>query len=105
MPLSKPRNLFCDNLSAIHIAKNDSFHERTKHIDFDCHTVRHKLEQNLIHLVPIRSEHQLADILTKPLPHEDVLNIITNMGMIDIHSPSCAGIIADNNLQHLVENP
>jgi hypothetical protein len=92
LPLSKPCNLFYDNLSAIHIAKNDSFHERTKHIDLDWHTVCHKLRTKLIHLLPVKSEDQLADILTKPLPREDFYKILSKIGMIDVHSPSCGGV-------------
>lgn len=43
VPSITPALLYCDSKSACHIASNSSFHERTKHIDIDCHVIREKL--------------------------------------------------------------
>ncbi|GAV62043.1 hypothetical protein CFOL_v3_05567 [Cephalotus follicularis] len=65
--VTRPSTLHCDNKSAMHIANNSVFHERTNHIEEDCHFVREKFNCGELKLVHTRSEEQLADIFTKRL--------------------------------------
>ncbi|XP_019457669.1 PREDICTED: uncharacterized protein LOC109358057 [Lupinus angustifolius] len=88
LPLSHPTPVYCDNRSAIYLAHNPVFHERTKHIEIDCHVIREKIQKGLIHLLPISSSDQLAYAFTKPLPPKLFTQLVSKLGLFDIHRPT-----------------
>ncbi|GJW84540.1 retrovirus-related pol polyprotein from transposon TNT 1-94 [Tanacetum coccineum] len=73
--------LYCDNKSAIALCCNNVQHSRAKHIDIRYHFIKEQVENGIVELYFVRTEYQLADIFTKPLPRERFNFLIEKLGM------------------------
>ncbi|KAJ4781946.1 polyprotein [Rhynchospora pubera] len=76
--------IYLDSKSAIELAKNPVHHERSKHIDVRYHFIREQVKMKNIELIHVKSEDQVADIFTKPLPIKLFEKFKNLLGMMDV---------------------
>ncbi|GJY25239.1 hypothetical protein Tco_0399965 [Tanacetum coccineum] len=58
----------------------------SKHIDIHYHFIKEQVENGIVELYFVRTEYQLADIFTKPLPRERFNFLIDKLGMKSMSS-------------------
>nr|GEU45591.1 retrovirus-related Pol polyprotein from transposon TNT 1-94 [Tanacetum cinerariifolium] len=71
----------CDSKSAIAISCNLVQHSRTKHIAVRYHFIKEHVEKGTIELYFVKTDYQLADILTRALPVDRFNYLVRRLGM------------------------
>ncbi|CAM8933228.1 unnamed protein product [Rhodiola kirilowii] len=74
--------IYCDNTSAISVAKNPTHHSKMKHIEIRHHFIRDCVEKDLVSIEFCRTEDQVADIFTKALHREPFERLRIALGLI-----------------------
>ena len=73
--------LWCDNISAISLARNPIFHARTKHVELDYHYIRERVIGNQVNVLFVCTQDQVVNICTKPLSKHQFLSLRNKLSL------------------------
>ena len=75
-------SIFYDNTTAfISLSKNPFLHSRAKHIEIKYNFIRDYVQKGILSLKFIDTDHQWADIFTKPLAEDRLKFIMKNLNV------------------------
>jgi hypothetical protein len=75
--------LHADNISAIQIATNPVYHERTKYIEVDCHSIWEALDTRVISLPHVSIDLQIVDVFTKVMTRQRHQFLVGKLMLLD----------------------
>jgi hypothetical protein len=79
-----PTPLHGDNTSVIQIAANSVYHERTKHIEVDCHYIKEAFTQGVITLPHLTTDLQIANVFMKALTRQQHKFLSSKLMLLDL---------------------
>ena len=85
------------------MAHNPVHHDRTKHVEVNKFFIKEKLDEKFIELPKIRSDEQIANILTKVVSNRVFSKFVNKLGMNNIYTPTW-GKVLKYSLYSYVDN-
>ena len=79
--ISRPLRLYCDNSTAIFLAKNNKSGSRSKHIDIKYLTIRECVKEKKVVIKHISTKLMIADPLTNGMPPKTFRDHVISMGL------------------------
>jgi len=78
---SDPVTIYCDNTTAIAVAKDPKYHGKTKHIKMRYHYIREAITEQDMILKHISTNSMVADPLTKPIARDVFVRHVRSLGL------------------------
>jgi hypothetical protein len=109
-PQSSPTVMWEDNKASIAFSKNQTCHDRSKHIDIRVHWLRDLVLEGAIMMLHIDTEDQLADFLTKHLrkpAHVKARDLILGGRPLGRNKGEKVNFVAtrlENSVEHIFSN-
>eukprot|EP00253_Pinus_taeda_P015417 PITA_15417 len=82
--ISKSLRIYCDNLAAVFMAKNNKSGSRNKHIDIKYLAIRECVKEKKVVIEHVSTELMISDPLTKGMPPFKFKDHVMNMGLCSI---------------------
>nr|CAN61535.1 hypothetical protein VITISV_030616 [Vitis vinifera] len=79
--ISRPLSIYCDNSTAVFMAKNNKSGSQSKHIDIKYLGIRERVKEKKVVIEHISIELMIADPLTKGMPPLKFKDHVMNMGL------------------------
>jgi len=76
-----PREMMCDNTTAIQFARDPKFHKKTKHFKRHYHFVRNTIKDKEVVIKYVSTSRMIVDPLTKPIPRGTFETHVMSLGL------------------------